>query len=63
MDQDIEKKILRNAVARLESQMDHLEAEFSYLNALLIKVGFQEGIETLKKTAEELIEEKKLELS
>lgn len=49
----------RNAakVAQLESQIDHLEAEMSYLNGLLFEVGFPEGIKTLKETAEELLQE------
>lgn len=41
--------------ASLESKIDHLETELSYLNTLLQKVGFPEGIETLKLTAMELL--------
>ena len=47
-------------LAHLESQVDHLETELSYLNELLIQCGFPEGIETLKMTAHELIEEQQL---
>ncbi len=48
---------LRTRVATLESQVDLLESELTYLNSLLIEVGFPEGIETLKATAEELLTE------
>lgn len=48
-------------VAVLESRIDYLETELSYLNKILIECGFPKGIETLKLTAEELIEEKLLE--
>lgn len=43
--------------AVLESRIDHLETELSYLNQLLVDCGFPEGIKTLKITAEELIED------
>ena len=44
-------------IAVLESRIDHLETELSYLDNLLIQCGFSEGISTLKLTAEELIKE------
>ena len=44
-------------IAVLESYVDHLETELSYLNHLLVRCGFTEGISTLKWTAEELIRE------
>ncbi len=44
-------------VASLESRVDHLETELSQLDLLLKKVGFPEGIQTLKETAEELLQE------
>lgn len=44
-------------VAMLESRVDYLETELSQLNLLLQKVGFPEGIETLKATAEEILQE------
>lgn len=46
-----------NAV--LESRIDHLETEISYLNNLLVECGFPDGIATLKISAEELIREKR----
>lgn len=45
-------------MALYESHIDHLEAELSYLNRLLVDVGFPEGIVTLKLSAEELLKEK-----
>ncbi len=46
-----------NRMAFLESRVDHLETEISYLNHLLVQCGFSEGITTLKMSAEELIKE------
>ena len=37
-----------NTIAMLESRIDYLETEFSYLNEILIQCGFPEGITTLK---------------
>lgn len=51
------KNNYNSTVASLESQIDHLETELSYLNTLLINCGFPEGIATLKQTAEELLRE------
>lgn len=44
-------------IAALESKIDHLETELSYLNRLLIDCGFTDGIATLKLTAEEMLSE------
>jgi hypothetical protein len=55
MYKNLNNKELNTRVAALESQVDLLEAELTYLNGLLIEVGFPEGIETLKATAEELL--------
>ncbi|HAB98422.1 MAG TPA: hypothetical protein DCE71_01205 [Parachlamydiales bacterium] len=44
-------------IATLESRIDHLETELTQLDLLLKKVGFPEGIATLKETAEELLQE------
>ena len=49
--------LIQNKIAGLESKVDQLEAELSYLNDVLIRCGFSEGIETLKATALELLEE------
>lgn len=55
MDKIINKDELVRLVAKQESKIDLLEAELIYLNRLLVNVGFPEGIETLKATAEELL--------
>lgn len=44
-------------IAALESLVDHLKTELSYLNEILIRCGFPEGIVTLKKTVEEVLSE------
>ncbi len=46
---------LNNKIAVLESLVDHLKTELSYLNQLLVECGFSEGIITLKQAAEEMI--------
>ena len=46
---------LNSKIAGLESQVDYLEAELSYIDQLLLKCGFPEGIKTLKMTVEELL--------
>ncbi|MCX6990934.1 MAG: hypothetical protein NTX49_07740 [Chlamydiae bacterium] len=50
-------KELRGKVASLESKVDLLEAELIYLNEILTRCGFPEGIMTLKSTVEELLHE------
>jgi len=52
-----ENRNIRSKVAYLESKVDMLEAELSYLNDLLVRCGFPEGISTLKSTVEELLAE------
>lgn len=47
-------------VAVLESRIDHLETELSYLNKILVECGFPEGVETLKFTVEEVLREDSL---
>lgn len=42
-------------IAILESLVDHLKSELSYLNQILVDCGFSEGIITLKAAAEEMI--------
>ncbi|MBU6149150.1 MAG: hypothetical protein KGQ54_03030 [Verrucomicrobia bacterium] len=54
MDEEAEKKI-----AILESMNDQLVAEFNHLNDLLKELGFDEGIESLKIAAVELIRKRK----
>lgn len=52
---------LRSRIAYLESKIDMLEAELSYLNDMLVRCGFPEGIITLKATVEELLSEDAVE--
>lgn len=44
-------------IAVLESKVDMLETELTYINNILTKCGFPEGIATLKSTVEELLAE------
>lgn len=53
------KKDLLKKVAYLESINDHLLTELGYLDHLMRLVGFSEGLETVKLTAEELVESEK----
>lgn len=48
--EDVTKKI-----ASLESLVDYLKTEITYLNQILVDCGFSEGITTLKQSAEELL--------
>lgn len=57
MNKTINKNELARIIAKQESKIDLLESELSYLNRLLVKVGFPGGIETLKTSAEELLQE------
>lgn len=44
-------------LARLESKVDMLETELTFLDHLLVDCGFSEGIKTLKETALDLLAE------
>lgn len=48
---------LKSRIASLESKTDLLESELMYLNDMLIRCGFPEGIHTLKETVKELLAE------
>jgi hypothetical protein len=48
---------LKAKVASLESKVDMLESELMYLNDMLTRCGFPEGIKTLKETVQELLAE------
>ena len=50
------QKKLEKKVAKLESINDQLVAEIRYLDEIAIKLGFCEGLKTLKEAAIELIE-------
>ena len=45
---------LHQKVAHLESINDYLTTEIKYLDRLMKKIGFTEGIESVKKAAEEM---------
>lgn len=49
---------LLKKIAKLESLCDQLQSEMNYIDQLLREVGFEEGLETLKEAALELIEKK-----
>ncbi len=46
---------LEKRIAQLESVNDQLTSEFNYLNTILKKLGFEEGIKTLKEAATEML--------
>ncbi len=48
---------LQTKVSVLESHVDHLETELSYINDLLLRCGFPHGIQTLKITIEQMLAE------
>jgi hypothetical protein len=45
---------LKSKIAHLESKQDYLLAELTYIDDILRKAGFDEGLTTLKGAAEEL---------
>ena len=49
------KAQLEKQIALLESVNDQLSAEVSYIDALMRLIGFSQGIQTVKATAEEII--------
>ncbi len=53
-------KNFQETISRLETRVDFLETELMNLDAVLIKVGFPGGIETLKETVHELLSENEL---
>ena len=46
--------VLLKKISELESINDQLQAEIRYLDDLLKSIGFEEGVSSLKKAAEEL---------
>ncbi|MBI2742645.1 MAG: hypothetical protein HYX48_01860 [Chlamydiales bacterium] len=51
------KEEMLRRISELESLNDQLMSELRYLDRLLKKVGFEEGLQTLKYAAEEMIQE------
>jgi hypothetical protein len=52
-----EKNELLLKVAKLESQLDHLETELSKLNDNLLLCGFPQGLISLKASVDEILAE------
>lgn len=48
--------IMNNLIASLQSKIDHLETELTVVHNMLVKVGFENGIQTIKETMAEIIE-------
>jgi hypothetical protein len=55
------KTQLMKKIAHLESINDQLSTEICYLDRLMRVLGFSQGLESMKATAEEVIEEGILE--
>lgn len=53
----MKKSDLINKLARLEFQNDYLCAELGYVDNLLKKIGFPNGLESVKWAASEILEE------
>jgi len=51
------EQALSTEVARLESLNDQVMTELTYINGLLLAVGFSKGIESLKESAEDMLED------
>lgn len=53
----MDNKELNRKLAALESKLDIVESELSYLNNLLVQCGFTEGTESLKATLQDILDE------
>lgn len=53
----LNKAQLLKKIARLESINDHLNSEVKYVDKLMRLIGFSEGLESVKESARELLEE------
>lgn len=62
MEKDLEKTKLIKRLSELESINDQLASELRFLDDLLRKVGFEQGLITLKTAAEELIQHERKEI-
>jgi hypothetical protein len=60
MEKNIEKEQLIRKISELESINDQLASELRFLDDLLRQVGFEDGLQTLKSAAEDLIEQDKM---
>ena len=50
-----ETERLKNVIANLESQVDHMQSEIAYVHRLLLLIGFPDGVQGLKETIEDLL--------
>lgn len=48
-------KLLNNKIGTLESKIDQLETELSYIDQMLVQCGFEQGIQTLKSSMQEYL--------
>jgi hypothetical protein len=55
------KAELNKKIAMLESLNDQLMTEVSYIDSLMLLLGFSEGLKTVKATAQQLIDNGMLE--
>lgn len=62
MNKDEERTQLLKTISEMESLNDQLISELRFLDELLRKVGFGEGLKTLKGAAEDLLEQDRLNL-
>ena len=60
---NVKGQLKAKKIARLESQVDLLEAELMHLHEMLVRCGFPEGIKTLKETVNEVLAEQSLSSS
>jgi hypothetical protein len=56
----MEQNKLLKRISELESINDQLISELRFLDTLLRKIGFEEGLKTLKQAAQEILEQDKL---
>ena len=52
----MDQNSLKNKIAKLETVNDQLAAELKYLDQISRKLGFSNGLKTLKEAAVELLE-------
>jgi len=62
MEKNMEKEQFLRKISELESINDQLASELRFLDDLLRQVGFEDGLQTLKSAAEDLIEQDKMNL-
>jgi hypothetical protein len=59
----MDNKELLKRIAQLESINDHLATEIEYVDTLMRMVGFKYGLQTVKATADEIIQKGLVESS